>query len=317
MREHLNSLALANPDSPTCLTIGAFDGVHRGHQRVLRRLLMTQLATGRGHCRMATLTFFPLPKLVLGTPEPHFYLTAPDERARLLHELGIELVITHPFDEQVRTIQADRFVDALVAHLDVKEIWVGADFALGYQRKGDVPFLHAQGEVKGFVVHTVDLTAVDGMVVSSSLIRRALKDGRIGDASHCLGRPFRLPGRVVHGDGRGRKIGFPTANLQIWEEQAYPAHGVYAARAWLGGGPDGESWLAAVNIGVRPTLTAGLKTVIEAHLLDFDGDLNGKELRLDFLGRIRDEIRFDGLDQLTAQLQRDMVHLRHVVEQLD
>ena len=230
--EHLDSLTRAEPDRPTCLTIGGFDGVHRGHQRVVRELVET--ARRREH-RSAVLTFFPLPKQVLGAPKPNYYLTTPEERARLLHELGIELVITHPFNEQVRAIRAADFVGMLLAHLDVREIWVGADFALGYRREGDVPFLKALGQAKGFSVHEVDFLMADGMPVSSSLIRQAIGEGRVKDAGRLLGRPFRLAGRVVAGDRRGREIGFPTANLQIWEEHAYPMAGVYAATADVGG----------------------------------------------------------------------------------
>jgi riboflavin kinase/FMN adenylyltransferase len=301
--EHLDSLTLAQPDRPTCLTIGGFDGVHRGHQRVVKRLVET---AHKREYRSAVLTFFPLPKQVLGAPEPHYYLTTREERARLLHELGIELVITHPFSEQVRAIRAANFVEMLILHLDVREIWVGADFALGYRREGDVPFLQALGKAEGFAVHEVDFLTVDGMPVSSSLIRQAISEGRVGDARRLLGRPFRLAGRVVVGDRRGREIGFPTANLQIWEEHAYPVAGVYAAEAHVGGG----SFPAAVNIGVRPTVTTQTQTTIEAHLLDFAGDLYGQEISLDFWARLRDEIKFDGVEALVAQVQRDVAEIR-------
>ena len=140
---HLDSLATAHPDRPTCLTIGAFDGVHRGHQRVIERLVET--ARRKGY-QAAVLTFYPLPRQVIGGPKPDFYLTTRDDRAALLDSLGVDLVITHPFDDRVRAIRAADFVDTLLAHLDVKELWVGDDFALGYQREGNVPFLRAQGE---------------------------------------------------------------------------------------------------------------------------------------------------------------------------
>jgi riboflavin kinase/FMN adenylyltransferase len=146
--------------------------------------------------------------------------------------------------------------------------------------------------------------------VSSSLIRLAVREGRIEDANRYLGRPFRLPGRVIAGDGRGRELGFPTANLAIWKEHAYPAHGVYAARAAV----NGVCRPAAVNIGVRPTVTTGGEVVVEAHLLDFSGDLYGQELTLDFVGRIRNEIRFNGVDHLVAQLARDVAETRRLVE---
>ncbi len=269
------------------------------------------LATaGRYNYRPAALTFFPIPRQVLGRPEPHFYLTSPQERARLLHQHGVELVVTHPFNEQVRAIRAADFVDVLVANLDVKEIWVGPDFALGYKREGDVAFLRSQGEQKGFVVHTADFVRVDGEVISSSLIRQALREGRVADAAGCLGRPFRIPGRVEPGDGRGRVLGFPTANLATWSEQLLPARGVYAGRAWLAAT---EAYPAAINIGVRPTVTAGDQLTVEAHLLDFAGDLYGQELVLEFEGRIRDEVKFDELEHLVAQLELDVAQTRRMV----
>jgi riboflavin kinase/FMN adenylyltransferase len=305
--ENLDSLILAEPDQPTCLTIGAFDGVHRGHQRVLQELVA---ATGDTCRRTAALTFFPHPRQVLATPIQRFYLTTPAERARLLHYYGMDLVITHPFNQAVRCIRAADFVDMLISHLDMRELWVGPDFALGYQREGDIPFLRAQGEAKGFVVHVADFYTVDGKPVSSSLIRLAVREGRIEDANRCLGRPFRLPGRVIAGDGRGHELGVPTANLAIWEEQAYPAQGVYAAQGTV----NGVCRPAAVNIGVRPTVTAGEEVVIEAHLLDFSGDLYGQELTLDFVGRIRNEIKFEGVDHLVAQLAQDVAETRRLVE---
>jgi riboflavin kinase/FMN adenylyltransferase len=304
--EHLDSLTLARPDRPTCLTIGGFDGVHRGHQRVIKGLVET--ARRQGY-RSAVLTFSPLPKQVLGTPKPHYYLTTREERARLLHVLGIELVITHPFDEHVRAIRAADFVEMLIRHLDVREVWVGADFALGYRREGDLPFLRALGKARGYAVHQVDFLAVDGMLVSSSLIRQAIGEGRVEDARRLLGRPFRLGGRVVVGDRRGRQLGFPTANLQIWSEHAYPRAGVYAGRAHVGG----ASFPAAVNIGVRPTVTSQTQTVIEAHLLDFSGDLYDQELWLDFVARLRDEVKFDSLEQLVAQVQQDIARIRQML----
>lgn len=305
--QHLNSLNAVLPDRPTCLTIGAFDGVHRGHQRVIRRVV--EMAK-QANYRAAALTFHPLPRQVIGGPRPDFYLTHPDRRAALLHELGVELVITHPFDEQVRTIRAADFVDDLVQHLDLKTIWVGENFALGHRREGDLAFLRAYGEIKNFAVCTVDLNTLDSTVVSSSLIRQALRAGRVEDARRYLGRPYQLPGRVIPGDGRGRSIGFPTANTQIWEEQVCPGCGVYAANVWVGP----KAYRAAVNIGLRPTLTAGDQRTVEAHLLDFEGDLYGLDLKVDFFARLRDEIKFDSLEQLIAQIQSDLAATRDLLE---
>ncbi len=304
--QHITSLALAQPDQPTSLTIGGFDGVHRGHQTVVKMLVKNAGATG---LRSAALTFFPLPKQVVDSPTPHYYLTTPKERARLLGELGIDLVITHPFTDQVRAIRAADFVQELVSQLDVREIWVGADFALGYRREGDVEFLREIGRSEGFTVRQVDFLTVDGMTVSSSLIREAVSQGRVEDAAKMLGRPFRLIGRVVAGDARGRTIGFPTANLEIWDELACPMRGVYAAMANVGR----TSIPAAVNVGVRPTVSSQAQTIIEAHLLDFSGELCGQEMSLDFVARLRDEIKFDRVEQLVAQIQIDIARVRAIL----
>jgi riboflavin kinase/FMN adenylyltransferase len=262
------------------------------------------------------LSFFPLPKQVVGNGEPRFYLTSPDDRARLLQQLGIDLVVTLPFDQQLREMRATDFVDLLLERLDLREIWVGPDFALGYQREGDVDFLKKQGQAKGFEVCTVDFfrlaagnpLAGRGPIVSSSLIRQALREGRLQDANHWLGRPYRIAGQVVHGDQRGRSLGFPTANLSVWEEQVMPARGVYAGCAWL----DNERRPAAVNIGVRPTVTAGETLTVEAHLIDLDCDLYGKDLAVDLYAPIRPEFRFDSREALTAQMARDVEEARQV-----
>lgn len=304
--QHLHALSDAVPDRPTALTVGGFDGVHRGHQQVIERVVKAARTSGR---RTAALTFFPLPKQVVRGRLPHYYLATPDERARLLHQHGMELVITMPFDEDVRHIRAADFVDRLVSYLQVKEIWVGPDFALGYQREGNLHYLRAQGKEKGFVVRAADHFLADDVVVSSTVIRQALSEGRVLDAGRYLGRPFHLPGTVVKGDGRGSQLGFPTANLQVWDEHAVPARGVYAAIASF----DEVSYPAAVNIGNRPTIGAGDILRIEAHLLDFAGDLYGKALALDFIDRLRDELRFDDLGLLAAQIRQDVADARRVV----
>lgn len=312
--QHIQSLTLAHPDRPTCLTIGGFDGIHRGHQKVIRKMVET--AKQKGY-RTAVLGFFPLPKQVLGTPQPHYYLTSPEERARLMHKLGVELVITHPFDEKVSETRAEDFVDLLVKYLDVKEIWVGPDFALGYKRQGNVAFLRAQGEKKGFIVNTVNFFRISdeksddgkGIIVSSTMIRKAIYEGRVEDARRMLGRPYRLSGCVVKGDGRGRKLGFPTANLDTWVEQALPARGVYAGVAWL---PDG-CYPAAINIGMRPTVTSGELMTVEAHLIDFSDDIYDQQITLDFLYRTRDEERFSSPDHLITRLEKDVVQTRRLI----
>jgi riboflavin kinase/FMN adenylyltransferase len=289
---------------PTCVAIGSFDGVHRGHQALLRAMAVRARENGM---RTAALTFFPHPRRVLQTLPPRFYLTTLDDRVHLLADQGIDLIITHPFDDEVRHIRAADFVDQLLEALDMKQLW-GGNFALGYQREGDAPFLRRQGEVKGFTVATLDdLVAWDGEVVSSRRVRNALEEGHISEVNGCLGRFYSLAGLVVKGDQRGRTLGFPTANLAVWDELLLPGNGVYATYAWAGG----ARHKAATNIGVRPTVD-GLKLTVEAHLLDFDQDIYGEEVRLEFVQRIRPEMKFPGLDALKAQIAADAATVRHI-----
>ena len=258
--------------------------------------------------RAAALTFFPHPRRVLHTLPPRFYLTTLDERVRLLAEQGIDLVITHPFDDEVRHIRAAAFVDQLIDTLAMKQLW-GGNFALGYQREGDVPFLRRQGELKGFTVETLDKPVMFGdEVVSSRRVRVALEAGALDEVNGCLGRYFCVRGPVVKGDQRGRTIGFPTANIAVWDEQMLPDNGVYATYIWV----DGERRPAATNVGVRPTVD-GLKLTVEAHILDFDADIYGEDLRLEFVRRIRPEMKFAGLEALKAQIQADVEEVRREV----
>jgi riboflavin kinase/FMN adenylyltransferase len=289
---------------PTCVAIGSFDGVHLGHQTLLRRMAARARAEGM---RTAALTFFPHPRRVLHTLPPRFYLTTLDDRVQLMADQGIDLIITHPFDDEVRRVRAADFVDQLLDALDMKQLW-GGDFALGYRREGDVPFLRRQGEEKGFAVETLDeLVLWDGDVVSSRRVRQGLEDGDIADVNGCLGRLYCLRGRVIKGDQRGRTIGFPTANLAVWDELLLPGNGVYATYAWVGD----SRFAAATNVGVRPTVD-GLKLTVEAHILDFDRDIYGEEVRLEFVHRIRPEMKFAGLEALKGQILTDVEEVRRI-----
>lgn len=299
---HLTELEAIALTRPSVVTIGVFDGVHLGHQYLVRRLVASARASGR---LAVVITFYPHPDVVLRGITGRYYLTTPNERATLLGDLGVDFVITLSFDEHLRHIRAAAFVDLMVNHLRVSELWVGAEFALGYKREGNVPFLRAQGVEKGFTVDEVDLMAVedsgDGMVrISSSAIRAALTDGAVEAAEQMLGRPYSVRGEVVHGLARGHSIGFPTANIAIPEERLIPANGVYAGWALLGA----ERFMAVTNVGTRPTF-AGHDVTIEAYLLDFDRDIYGQMLEFQFITRLRPEMKFDGIDALIAQISAD------------
>jgi riboflavin kinase/FMN adenylyltransferase len=294
---------------PTCLTIGAFDGVHRGHQALIGTMVAQAHATGHS---AVVVTFFPHPSVVLRGRRPSFYLSTPEDKVEHLRALGVDAVVTHPFSREVAAIPAAEFVERLVTYAHLAELWCGEDFALGRNREGDVEFLRAAGIRKGFSVHVVPPVLIDGEVISSTRIRQTLRDGAVEQAARYLGRPFRLAGQVIQGAQRGRKLGIPTANLSIWDEYAVPAVGVYACRAWIPG--ESQFHEAVVNIGFRPTFEGGeARPVVEAHLLDYSGDLYGSRLTLEFIERLRPEMKFPGVDALVAQIHRDIDQARHIL----
>lgn len=302
---HVNHLTEVTERRPTFVALGSFDGVHRGHQEVIGSMVKAARAQG---ARAAVLTFFPHPKRVIQNLTGPYYITRLEDRVALLVEMGVDLVITHPFDDEVRTTRAAAFVDQLLHYLDMRQIW-GGNFAFGYKREGDVPFLRALGAEKGFTVELVkSMVQVGDDWVSSSRIRRCLQAGNVTEVNLCLGRPYHVTGTIIMGDQRGRTIGFPTANLDAWVEQLLPANGVYATYAWL----DDTRYVAATNVGVRPTVN-GREPRVEAHLLDFDDDIYGQELRVEFVERIRAEQKFPGLDALKQQIAADVAYVRQTL----
>jgi riboflavin kinase / FMN adenylyltransferase len=295
---HIYKLADAQISQPSMLTIGVFDGVHKGHQHLIHRVVDEARRAG---CLAAVLTFFPHPDIVLRGLKGRYYLTTPEQRAAELEKLGVDLVITHPFNEDVRQMRAAAFVDELLHHLKLGALWVGSDFAMGYKREGNIDFLRTQGEQKGFTVHAIDLIMAEGTRVSSTAIREALQAGDMERAKEGLGRAYSLSGEVVHGKKRGRAIGYPTANIDVWDEQVIPANGVYAGWARLGD----ERFMAMTNVGVSPTF-ANKDVTVEAYLLDFDRDIYGQTLEISFDRYLRPEMKFNGLDGLIAQIGEDV-----------
>jgi riboflavin kinase/FMN adenylyltransferase len=304
---NVTSLEEFRPDRPSLLTIGAFDGVHCGHQALIGQMVAAAHATERA---AVVLTFFPHPSVVLRGRRPSFYLSSPDEKAGYLSELGVDATVTHPFSQAVSEIRAADFVDRLLRYARLAELWCGSDFALGHNREGTVEYLEAEGRRRGFGVRVMAPVLIDGEVISSTRIRQTLRDGAVEQAARYLGRPFRLTGQVVEGAKRGQQLGIPTANLSISEEMAMPAIGVYACHA------DTPGWRgqAVANIGFRPTFADGqARPTVEAHLLDFSGDLYGQTVSLDFVGRLRPEIKFSGVQALLEQIQRDILEARRLL----
>jgi riboflavin kinase/FMN adenylyltransferase len=289
---------------PTVLTIGAFDGVHLGHRHLVRSVVESAQASGR---RAALVTFFPHPSVVLGRAAP-FYLTSNEEKLAQLETLGLDLVVVVEFTPETAQIRAAQFVNMLIENLTMREMWIGHDFALGYKREGDAAFLKAMGVERSYTIRTIEPVMLDGRSVSSSRIRAALRAGEMRQVSACLGRPFQLSGPVVRGAQRGRKLGVPTANIAVWPDHAVPANGIYACRAHVGG----ATFDAVTNVGTRPTFDNGLRT-IEAHLLDFDGDLYGQTLTLDLLEYQRPELKYDSAEALVAQMREDIRIARSIL----
>ena len=279
------------PRSGRRVAVGTFDGVHLGHRKVI---------AGND----SVLTFEPHPVSVVSPQHTPKLLTTLARKAELIEGLGVEELIVIPFDRDFAGRSADEFVeDVLLGALGAGEVAIGENFRFGHKAKGGPELLLADSRFST-VVHP--LLEVDGEVVSSSHIRGLVLAGELSTANRLLGAPFQLTGEVQHGDERGRELGFPTANLIPEETLACPGHGVYACRA------DGRP--AAVSIGVRPTFDTGRGELIEAYILDFEGDLYGSELRLEFLERLRGERRFDTPEGLIEQMHRDVEQTRAIVE---
>ena len=295
-----------SPSRNTYLTVGVFDGVHLGHKRLLSYLAAEAAANG---CVPGVVTFLNHPREVLTPGFSLDWLATPEERIDLLHRAGIELVVPVRFTLEASRVRAADFVKLLQQHLGMRGLVVGTDFAMGHNREGTPEFLAALGRTGGFALKVARLEENDGVPISSSFIRGALSRGDAGAASRLLGRNYTLSGKVVHGDGRGgNTLGFPTANIAVPPQKALPSDGIYAAMAFL----EGSRFQAAANIGVRPTF-GGTNRTVEAYLLDFDGDLYGKTVCLEFVQRLRDEAYFPSTEELRLQIERDVEHTKRAL----
>jgi riboflavin kinase/FMN adenylyltransferase len=298
----VHDLAQARITSRSCVTVGIFDGVHRGHQQLIAAMVK---AAHSAYNAAVALTFDPHPATTLGYDPPPLLTTA-EERAELLAVLGLDVLAVLPFTPATARTSAADFVESLIRHLHLAELWGGPDFAFGYQREGTVSFLRRLGAEQGFTVRVVEPLVWEDAPVSSSRVRTALRTGDVRQATGCLGRPYRLTGIVVRGRGVGRRIGVPTVNLAPLHGRLMPASGVYACLAHtehLG------IYSAVTNVGTRPTF-AGQTLTTEAHLLDFCGDLYDQVLALDFVAHLRDERPFPTLGALVEQIQNDIAQTR-------
>lgn len=286
------------------VTIGAYDGVHKGHQAILSGL--TQSAHRAG-APAVMVTFFPHPSVVLRGQASPLYLTTPEEKAHLAGLCGIDYVVTLEFTRQFAALPASDFVARLQEALGMRRLWVGFNFAMGRNLEGDIPTLRRLAEVRGFTLKVFDPITLDGETISSSLVRAALTSGDCLQAARLLGRFYSISGRVVPGDGRGKLIGVPTANLDFWPEKVLPSYGVYGGSVLL----DGQRLLGAANLGIRPTFeTNDLRPRLEVYILDLDADLYGREVRFHFIRRLRGEEKYGTVEALVAQMNLDIAAAR-------
>ena len=283
---------------PVSLTIGNFDGVHRGHQEIIQELASSAQAHGG---LSGLITFDPHPLAVLRPEQEIVELTSIHERGEILAALGLDFLLILPFSHQMAGQSAADFVEDLISHLDLHELWIGPDFALGRGREGNVAHLQTLSEKLGFLVRVIPPFDWQNETVRSSRIRHLLGvNGDVAGAANLLGRPYQVWGEVQLGAQRGRTLGFPTANIEVSGSRLVPAFGVYACWAWRGD----RGYPAVVNVGVRPSFDNGAPT-IEAHLIDFRDDLYGEQLGLSFVARLRGEQRFAGIAALVAQIAQD------------
>lgn len=303
--QHYRSLEEVNLQD-SWLTIGVFDGVHRGHQEIIKKL------TTGAHADDApavVLTFDPHPASVLSGHEIKC-VTLPDERADLLGKLGVDVVITERFTRELSNVTAYDFMSRLMPQLGLQHLLIGYDFALGKGREGNAARLTEIGLELGYTVEVVSALSDESGVISSTEIRKLIEVGNVTEAARLLGHPYSLHGSVIHGDGRGRTINVPTANISYSHDKMIPAKGIYACWAYL----NDKKYLAAINIGTNPTFTPDKQSPnVEAHLLDFHRELYGEDVRLEFVARLRDELKFNSVDKLLEQIWKDVAKVRELL----
>lgn len=282
------------------VTIGSFDGVHLGHQALINELVKTAHSHGE---YAVVITFFPHPMVVLRNIPMPFYLTTPEEKKLLMAEMGVDALITLNFNQHLANLTAREFVTLLKDHLGMKELWIGQGFALGKNRQGNVETLEILGRELGFEVKVNELMQVGPYTISSSQIRQALAMRQVDKVAEMLGRLYRVTGKVVHGEGRGKGLGYPTANIEYDPFKLIPANGIYATWSWW----KRKRFPSVTNIGLRPTFNMGdLKPTIEPFFVDFDQDLYNETLTLEFLKYLRPEEKFTTVEDLKRRIQQDV-----------
>lgn len=281
------------------IAIGAFDGLHRGHQALLAQVCERAQLLG---CETVALSFEPLPRAYFSV-EPVARLSSVRDKLRGFAAAGVDQTLLLRFNKALTSMSAEDFVrQVLVERLAAREVWVGSDFRFGHKRGGDVALLERMGAELGFAACTMPAVHLDGERVSASRVRGLLAEGKFALAEPLLGRPFVIEGKVEYGNQLGRTLGYPTANLHL-PQRVSPVHGIFAVRVGLG---ESEcSWPGVASLGVRPTVNEVAEPLLEVHLFDFDGDLYGQRMAVEFVAKLREEQKFDGLEPLKAQMALD------------
>jgi riboflavin kinase/FMN adenylyltransferase len=301
-------LAAFSPEKDTLLTIGVFDGVHLGHRRLISELL---LQAARRRLLSGVVTFRQHPEDILSPGKTLPFLTDIKTRIQLLKDEGVDFIVPLSFTKRLAALGARQFISLLQKHLKMRGLVIGPDFALGQKREGDIDALRKLGKEMGFSLTIVPPLEINNEIVSSTTIRKAMADGDMKKVRELTGRYFSLYGKVVAGAGRGEGLGFPTANLDVNSRQALPPDGVYAGLAHV----NSKVYEAMTNIGKNPTFGNNDRT-IETFLLDYSGDLYGRELSVEFVARLRDEKQFKNAGQLKEQLAEDIKKGKSILDSI-
>ena len=306
-----NNINEFNSRDNTILTIGTFDGVHLGHQKVLEKLTNTAI---ENNLESTVLTFFPHPRTILNPDKPLKLINSVQERTDLLKRSKINNLIIHPFDKSFSELDPEKYVaEVLVKKLKAKIILIGYDHKFGKNRTADISDLKEYGEKYGFKVIEIKAEEISNIAISSTKIRKAISEGNISTAKKYLGYDFSLSGRIVHGKSIGRTLGFPTANIKVKEEyKLHPKNGVYLIESII----NKKQVFGMMNIGIKPTLDKSSKT-IEVNFFEFEGDLYNTKITVSIKQFIRKEIKFDSLELLKSQIQKDKVNCNSIIDIID
>lgn len=298
------------PYKNSCITIGNFDGVHLGHQAIIKQ--MVHEGRKRNH-PVLVVTFYPNPIVFFKNIDEPFYLSSPVEKEEFICSLGVDKVITIKFDHKLANLSPEAFLTGLKTNLNLNVLIAGEDFTIGKDRKGTISVIEEIGKEQAFLVKVITQVSSDGDRVSSTMVREALDKGEVLRVTELLGRPYRMSGVIVHGADRGSKIGVPTANLSYWEKKKIPGVGVYATWVHL----NNKILYGLTNIGYRPTFEDQSNIDVETLILDFDGNIYGEKMSLDFIHKLRDEQKFANLEAFLDQIERDKINAKRIFQDVE